>query len=225
MKIQDLDGKLDIGVVERGNIMIKLKTLLNEIRSVKEDSGEALGTEKNKWMIFDPKSKKEDLDDEFFKLIQTAYAGIGGNAKIKSAGDVFSDPDYTYWAGVDLHGNENFDLIMFGQQTPFGIKFSGVGHDGESDSKKSYLDSRGKALNTSGFYGEVSGKLAAILMGKYKVPSVNNKEAVEKILGKEVEWNGKNPEDPAKYPGDGWYTRSIGGNKHAKILLGKPKGA
>ena len=205
--------------------MIKLKTLLNEIRSVKEDSGEALGTEKNKWMIFDPKSKKEDLDDEFFKLISTAYKEIGGNAKIKSAGDVFSDPDYTYWAGVDLHGNENFDLIMFGQQTPFGIKFSGVGHDGEEDSKKAYLDSRGKALNTSGFYGEVSGKLAVILMGKYGAPSVNNKEAVEKVLGKEVEWNGKNPEDPAKYPGDGWYTRSIGGTKHAKILLGKPKGA
>ena len=94
--------------------MIKLKLLLNEIRSVKEDSGEALGTEKNKWMIFDPKSKKEDLDDEFFKLISTAYKEIGGNAKIKSAGDVFSDQDYTYWAGVDLHGNENFDLIMFG---------------------------------------------------------------------------------------------------------------
>ena len=205
--------------------MIKLKTLLNEIRSVKEDSGEALGTEKDKWMIFDPKPKKEDLDDEFFKLIQTDYAGIGGNEKIKSPGDVFKWPEYTYWAGVDLHGNENFDLIMFGQQTPFGIKFSGVGHDGESDSKKAYLDSRGKALNTSGFYGEVSGKLALILMDKYKVPSVNNKEAVEKILGKEVEWNGKNPEDPAKYPGDGWYTRSIGGNKHAKILLGKPKGA
>ena len=203
--------------------MIKLKTLLNEIRSVKEDSGEALGTEKNKWMIFDPKSKKEDLDDEFFKLISTAYKEIGGNAKIKSAGDVFSDPDYTYWAGVDLHGNENFDLIMFGQQTPFGIKFSGVGHDGESDSKKSYLDSRGKALNTSGFYGEVSGKLADILMGKYGAPSVNTKEDVEKVLGKEVEWNGKNPED-ASAKGDGWYTRSIGGTKHAKILLGKPKG-
>jgi len=203
--------------------MIKLKTLLKEIRSIKEDSGEALDTQKDKWITFDPKPKEKELDDEFFKLIQTAYKEIGGNAKIKSPGDVFSDPDYTYWAGVDLHGNENFDLIMFGQQTPFGIKFSGVGHDGESDSKKSYLDSRGKALNTSGFYGEVSGKLAAILMGKYKVPFVDNKEAVEKILKKEVEWNGKNPEDAAA-EGNGWYTRSIGGNKHAKIILGKPKG-
>ena len=78
-------------------------------------------------------------------------------------------------------------------------------------------------MNTSGFYGEVSGKLAAILMGKYGVPFVDNKEAVEKILNKEIEWNGKNPED-ASAKGNGWYTRSIGGNKHAKILLGKPKG-
>ena len=114
------------------------------------------------------------------------------------------------------------DLIMFGEKTSFGIKFTGVGHDGESDSKKAYLDSRGKALNTSGFYGEVSGKLAAILMGKYGATSVNNKEDVEKVLGKPVEWNGKNPED-ASAKGDGWYTRDIGGTKHAKILLGKPK--
>jgi len=202
--------------------MIKLKTLLKEIRSIKEDSGEALDTQKDKWITFDPKPKEKELDDEFFKLIQTAYKEIGGNAKIKSAGDVFSEPRYTYWTGVDLHGDENLDLIMFGEKTSFGIKFTGVGHDGESDSKKAYLDSRGKALNTSGFYGEVSGKLAAILMGKYGATSVNNKEDVEKVLGKPVEWNGKNPED-ASAKGDGWYTRDIGGTKHAKILLGKPK--
>jgi len=202
--------------------MIKLKTLLKEIRSIKEDSGEALDTQKDKWITFDPKPKEKELDDEFFKLIQTAYKEIGGNAKIKSAGDVFSEPRYTYWTGVDLHGDENLDLIMFGEKTSFGIKFTGVGHDGESDSKKAYLDSRGKALNTSGFYGEVSGKLAAILMGKYGATSVNNKEDVEKVLGKPVEWNGKNPEDAAA-KGDGWYTRDIGGTKHAKILLGKPK--
>lgn len=202
--------------------MIKLKTLLKEIRSIKEDSGEALDTQKDKWITFDPKPKEKELDDEFFKLIQTAYKEIGGNAKIKSAGDVFSEPRYTYWTGVDLHGDENLDLIMFGEKTSFGIKFTGVGHDGESDSKKAYLDSRGKALNTSGFYGEVSGKLAAILMGKYGATSVNNKEDVEKVLGKPVEWNGKNPED-ATAKGDGWYTRDIGGTKHAKILLGKPK--
>jgi hypothetical protein len=203
--------------------MIKLKTLLKEIRSVKEDSGEALDTQKDKWITFDPKPKEKELDDEFFKLIQTAYKEIGGHAKVKSPNDVFSDPDWTFWQGVDIHGSPDLDLIVWGQHTKYGVKFSGVGHDGEKDSTREYLNHKSEVLKKPGYYGEVSGKLAAILMGKYGATSVDNKEDVEKVLGKPVEWNGKNPED-ASAKGNGWYTRDIGGTKHAKILLGKPKG-
>ena len=136
--------------------MIKLKTLLKEIRSVKEDSGEALNTQKDKWITFDPKPKEKELDDEFFKLIQTAYKEIGGHAKVKSPNDVFSDPDWTFWQGVDIHGSPDLDLIVWGQHTKYGVKFSGVGHDGEKDSTREYLNHKSEVLKKPGYYGEVS---------------------------------------------------------------------
>lgn len=199
--------------------MIKLKDLLNEI--VKEDSGEVFNPPKGRWMEIDPKAHKEELDDEFFKLISTAYQQIGGHAKIKGPGDVFNEPKWTYWKGIDIHGDPDFDVIVFGQKTPYGIKFAGVGHDGERDSKKAYMQAKSDELKLDGHYGEVSGKLAQNLMGA-GVPAITDKAEVEKVLGKPVEWHGKHPTD-SSMPGEGWYTREIGGTKHEKILVGKPK--
>jgi hypothetical protein len=183
-------------------------------------SGEIFKPRKNQPVVFDPK-KHPELAIEFFNLISTAYAEIGGHAKINSPADVFSDPDWNFWEGVDIHGDENFDIIMFGQKTRYGIKFSGVGHDGTKDAKRTYMDSRGKDLQKPGYYIEVSGKIAAILIGKYNCPIVKDQKDVEKVLGKQVDWMGKNTED-SSMPGDGWYVRKIGGHPHAKIMLGRP---
>ena len=184
-------------------------------------SGEIFKPKRGKPMEFDH-TKHPELAGEFFDLISTAYQEIGGHAKIKTPKDIFSDPDWNFWEGVDIHGTEDFDLIMFGQKTKFGIKFSGVGHDGTSQAKREYISARGKDLHKLGYYVEVSGKIAEILIGKYNCPIVTDQPDVEKVLGKKVDWNGKCPDDP-KMPGDGWYTRLLGGHPHAKILLGKPK--
>ena len=184
-------------------------------------SGEIFKPKRGKVVKFDYK-KYPELADEFFNLIQTAYAEIGGHVKILTPDDVFKDPDWNWWAGEDVHGSPDFDLIMFGKKTKYGIKYAGVGHDGSKTAKKEYLEQRGKDLKTLGYYVEVSGKIAEILMNKYNVPVVTDKETVEKVLGKEVDWHGQNPEDP-NAAGDGWYGRIIGGHSHNKILLGKPK--
>jgi hypothetical protein len=184
-------------------------------------SGEIFSPKRGKAIQFNPK-KHPELSAEMFNLIQTAYAEIGGHAKIKTPDDVFSDPDWDFWEGEDIHGTSDFDLVMFGQKTRFGIKYSGVGHDGTKDAKRAYLDDRGKDLKQLGFYVEVSGKLAEILIEKYGCPIVSNPDVVMKVLGKPVDWKGKNPEDSSA-PGDGWYVRTIGGHPHAKILLGRPK--
>ena len=42
------------------------------------------------------------------------------------------------------------------------------------------------------------------------------------IKGKDIEWHGKDPRNPNR-SGDGWYTRNLGGNRHTKIMIGKPK--
>lgn len=183
-----------------------------------KSSGEIFNPKRNKTIKFDAK-KYPELSDEFFNLISTAYAEIGGHAKIKSPDDVFSDPDWNYWEGVDIHGDNNFDMIMFGQKTNYGIKYSGVGHDGSSPAKRAYISARGKELQKLGYYIEVSGKIAEILLEKYDVPVVTDIKVIEKVLGKKVDFIGT----LEGMPGNGWYSRMLGGHKHSKILLGRPR--
>jgi len=184
-------------------------------------SGDTFNPKRGIPLQFDYK-KHPELAGEFFNLISTAYSEIGGHAKIKTPKDVFSDPDWNFWEGVDIHGSRDFDLIMFGQKTKFGVKFSGVGHDGSSQAKREYISARGEDLKKLGYYVEVSGKIADILITKYNCPVVTDQKEVEKVLGKKVNWTGKNKENPSE-PGDGWYIRSLGGHDHSKILLGRPK--
>lgn len=181
-------------------------------------SGEIFKPKRNKVIKFDH-TKYPELSGEFFDLISTAYAEIGGHAKIKSPDDVFADPDWNYWEGVDLHGSQDFDMIMFGKKTKFGVKYSGVGHDGTRDAKRSYITARGRDLQKLGFYIEVSGKIAEILLNAYDVPVVTDQKEVEKVLGKKLDWIGTKDD----MPGNGWYSRKLGGKMHDKILLGRPK--
>ena len=181
-------------------------------------SGEIFKPKRGKTIQFDH-TKHPELAGELFDLISTAYAEIGGHAKIKSPNDIFTDPDWNYWEGLDIHGSNDFDMIMFGKKTKFGVKYSGVGHDGSKQAKRSYITTRGNELNKLGFYIEVSGKIADILISKYNVPVVSDKATVDKVLGKDVKWIGKKEGEA----GDGWYSRNLGGAMHDKILIGRPK--
>jgi hypothetical protein len=199
-----------------------MKNLLTYEQFVNEAvSGEIFNPKRNKAIEFNP-NKHPELSTEFFDLISTAYAEIGGHAKIKTPDDVFSDPDWNWWEGLDIHGSNDFDIVMFGQKTKYGVKFSGVGHDGSKEAKRAYIESRAKDLLKPGYYIEVSGKLAEILIDRYNCPVVTDQAEVEKVLGKKLDWKGENPEDK-NASGKGWYVREIGGHKHAKIMLGKPK--
>jgi hypothetical protein len=184
-------------------------------------SGEIFNPKKGQKIKFDHR-KYPELANEFFELIQTAYAEIGGHSKITNPDDIFSDPDWNYWAGTDIHGTPDFDIIVFCKKTKYGIKYAGVGHDGSKQAKRKYIEQRGADLKKLGYYVEVSGRIAEILINGYNVPIVNSKEDVEKIIGKPVEWLGKHPNDP-KSPGDGWYRRILGGKPHNKIMIGRPK--
>ena len=192
-----------------------------------EKSGEILNTKKNKWVKFDPSKlspeERDELSKEFIELISTAYAPIGGHVKFRDPSDVFGDTSIEFWQAIDLHGSPDADVIVFGKKGKHGVKFTGVGHDGEKDSKRMYLDSKAKDLSKPGFYNEVSGKIAEIMMSKYKVPVVNSEAVVQKVLKKDIEWHGEHPDGVT--PGDGWYTRKIAGHPHTKILLGRPKSA
>ena len=178
-------------------------------RLVELSSGEVFKPKRQENIKFNL-SDHPELVDEFFNLIATAYAEIGGHAKLKSVRDLLGT-DWDWWEGVDLHGTPDFDLIMFGEKTKYGVKFAGVGHDGSSDAKRSYISQRARDLIKPGYYVEVSGKIADILMSK-GAPIVSDYDTVERVLGKKI-----------KRLEDGWYIRSIGGSEHKKIMLGKPR--
>ena len=64
--------------------MIKLINILKEITYPK-----------NKYIEVTDPSEIDELKDTLFKLIQTAYAPIGGHVKFKSPSDVL-DPELTF---------------------------------------------------------------------------------------------------------------------------------
>jgi len=196
--------------------ILKFTDFINE-----KTSGELFKPNRGKTINFDI-HKHPELADEFFELIQIAYKELGGHAKIQTPADIFKDPDWNFWEGIDIHNTNDFDIIVFGQKSRYGIKLSGVGHDGESDSKKIYLEKTAEQLQSPGFFMEVSEKLSQIYIKKYGINVINDQQEVEAILGKKVEWLGKNPEEP-EFAGDGWYRRMLGGKPFVKIMIGKPR--
>ena len=196
---------------------MRLRKLLYELKT-EATTGQIFKPTRGKPVKFNPR-KHPEIAPEIFDMIQTAYASIGGHAEIKTPSDVMTNTEWTYWEGIDIHNDPDFDIVFFGQHTKYGLKFSGIGHDGTSDAKRAYLQNRAAALKKSGYYIEVSDKLAQILINKYGVPIVDDQDTVEEVLGKKVKWLGNIPGDDSY----GWYERSIGGDPHAKILVGRPK--
>jgi hypothetical protein len=176
---------------------------------------------KNKY-IEPTTTDKEELKQTLFNLIQTAYAPIGGHLKFKTPDDI-KDPDLKYWKMADIDQDPEIDVVYFGKKTPFGIKHTGIGHDGEKPNIKNLLIKKSGELKKSGNYVEVSKGAFDSFVGKGKVPIIDDEETVRKILGdkrsKETTWHGEHPK--GTYPGNGWYTRKIGGKQVTKTLIGK----
>ena len=173
-----------------------------------------------------PKGKYIPLDDDekneamnaLFDLIDNAYKGIGGHVKFKSPSDVL-DPELTFWRAADLDDDPELDVVYFGKMTPAGVKHTGIGHDGERPNIKNLLIRKSGELKRPGNYVEVSGAAFDSFVGKGGVPVIDDEETVRSILGKkDIEWHGKHPS--GKHEGNGWYTRTIGGQKLTKTLAG-----
>lgn len=186
--------------------IISVESFLNE-----KTSGEIFKPKRDEPIVFNAQNYPE-LSNEFFGLISTAYHEMGGHSKIKEPNDIFSDPDWKFWEGIDIHGTSDFDILIFGQKTKYGIKFSGIGHDGKKDSVVKSMNRYGEELKHLGFYTETSERIAKLFIEKYHCPVVDDQSEVEKVLGKKVEWQG-----------NGKYVRYFGGEPHIKIMIGKPK--
>ena len=190
--------------------MIKLKNILKEF-----------DIPKNTYVDLDDKDKDE-LKQTLYDLISTAYAPLGGHLKFKSPADI-ADPELKFWKAADVDDDPEIDIVYFGKKTPFGVKHTGMGHDGVKANIKKLLIKKSAELKTSGNYVEVSHGAFDSFVGKGKVPIIDDEETVRKVLGArrsgETTWHGEHPE--GKYPGNGWYTRIIGGKQVTKTMIGK----
>jgi len=162
--------------------------------------------------------EKQQAKQDLFDLIQNAYKDIGGHVKFKSPDDVM-DSDLQFWRAADLDDDPELDVVYFGKITPSGVKHTGIGHDGERGNIKNLLIRKSGELKSPGNYVEVSGAAFDSFVNKGGVPPIEDEDKVRTILkGKELEWHGKHPQGTK--PGNGWYTRTIGGKKLTKTLAG-----
>ena len=152
----------------------------------------------------------ENEKDELFKMIDNAYAPLGGHPNVNNPGDIKSAADG--YEVIDLDDDPENDAAIMSKQRAGGTKLVGMGHDGSKPARSAAVAQTVKSLNKNGFYIEVSGKIFDILKAK-GVAIVNDEETVKKALkGKEIVWHG-----------DGSYDRVIGGKKIRKVMMGKPK--
>jgi len=176
---------------------------------------------KGKWVKVKDLKKDPELAKELFDLIQNAYKKIGGNLNIRSPYDLMKG-DISLIQAIDIDSDPDADAVRLSKKSASGTKFVGSGHDDSDVAKGELTQKIASNLKKRGFYAELSGALAHIMLTRYGIHSVDDEKTVRKVLkGKEIEWVGPHPE--GKYPQSaGWYYRIIGGERHLKIMLGLP---
>ena len=151
----------------------------------------------------------QDGKDDLFKMIDNAYAPLGGHPNVKNADDVKSAADG--YEVIDLDDDPEDDAAIMTKQRAGGTKLVGMGHDGSKPARSAAVAKTVSTLNKKGYYIEVSGKILDILKAK-GVAIVNDEETVRAALkGKDIKWHG-----------DGSYDRNLGGTVHRKVMMGKP---
>lgn len=152
-----------------------------------------------------------ESDKEYlFKMIDLAYAPLGGHPNVTKPEDIKSAGDN--YAVIDLDDDPEDDATVTYKTRAGGTKLVAMGHDGSKSARRAAVAKTVSDLNKNGYYIEVSGTLLDILKAK-GVAVVNDEETVKRALkGKEIIWHG-----------DGSYDRKLGGITHRKMMMGKPK--
>jgi len=180
---------------------------------------------RDRWVRLTKKdlSRHGDVLREFFTMLESSYAPIGGHLTIKKPQDLLTDPDFSVYYAIDMDVDREADAFMIAKTSKWGDKSVAAGTDGTAEAKRSMLAFKTKQLKTRGYYAEVSGPMAQALLRDSKVPVVSTPAQVEAVLGKKVEWRGcQPPSKPGAREACGWYTRKIGGSDVTKLLVGRP---
>lgn len=196
-----------------------MNSLAKYIRSIiAEELASKLGTKDTLVFLDSNDAVVDDIDKDVYDIIDQAYANIGGHPKINSVGDTRR---YTNWAVADVDDDPEVDVAFLGKPESGGIKAGAFGTDGTPKASEKWRSSW-QEISDKGWWSEVSGAPAHVLIKKLGSPFVDDEETARSILsGDEIEWYGAHPTEPEKWQGiEGWYGRNIGGHKHTKIIVG-----
>lgn len=205
-------------------------------RDIREDFASKSGGKKNTWITIGADGIENDpvLAQQLFQLIDDAYSSIGGHVEFRSPQDIvnaFKNQDISVIKAIDIDEDPDPDALNVYKNKAGGLKTVASAAKTKSDQAKSALTTGKKAeLNLPGYYGEVSDKIAKVLLD-IGVPVVEDEATVRKVLQKDIIWYGENPQLSSlpervqqtfgKYKG--WYGRQLrDGKTHVKIMVGKP---
>jgi hypothetical protein len=165
---------------------------------------------KDKWVELSMEDRSL-LKYEVWKIVDIAYQSLGGHVRVSSPDAVINDPDLNFWTAVDIDKDPNVDCVLFSRPS-HGHKISGWGHDGSKEARKELMKHLISILHKSGFWIEVSGRPAEILIEsgcRYA-----SKETISRIF----------PDSEINWLGDGLYTRTLpdGSITEQEYLVGKP---
>lgn len=142
--------------------------------------------EKNKWIKLIYKKHKDQLKQNLYVLIDNAYGPIGGHSRIKDP-DSILDPELTYWQAIDNDADPEADAVLFGKETPHGVKILGWGHDGSG--KRILLQKAEAQLSKRGYYFEAARRPAQLFLDM-DIPYVTEQSDIEQIYKEQVQWLG-----------------------------------
>lgn len=145
--------------------------------------------------------------DDVIKLIDIAYAPIGGHVNYKTAEDVIADSDF--WKLVRRNGRIILAVIY---KLRNGRKSVAMGQDGSKEAKAELLKIIAEDIKHERCWAEVSGAAAKFFL-RAGMPPVENKHA-EQLLGKHI----------LGLHGAYVYSRLIAGHAHRKVIVGYPGG-
>jgi len=207
---------------ERGCVMRLFDVVLDRVLG--EDFAGHFGV-RDRWVVVGPGDVDADpsLADELFRLIDVSYGGIGGHVDFRSSGDLLDacrDRGFVVYA-IDVDDDRVADATIVSKLTRFGEKGVASATDGSRVAKDALVSRKVGDFGSSGYYGEVSDALAAVLLRR-GVNVVTDPEVVRRVLGKDIEWLGGDPS--GRLPGLGWYRRRLGGDFKNKIMVGFPLG-
>lgn len=194
-----------------------LKLLIREAIVSKRVSRSKIGVKNTAVRLRSHERLAHSIHDDVQNIVTNAYAKIGGHAKTNTA-TALAD-EYPDWFVADTDAEPDVDVFIGGSPRAGKEKLGVSGSDGSPEAKQFLLNLK-KRLLTHGWWAEVSGATAHIAINKQHIPFVNSEHKVRSLLpGKDITWHGEHPD--GLFPGtDGWYSRSIGGQQHVKIIVG-----